>query len=237
MITKAETQRHLDCLKATLISVSTGGPRIDLVNGEYQHHYREATAGLLEHGISDPLPFQDLWAWYGRWSEGDLPKYADRRAHVAKIFQPFAAQLAGQVGRGIEITGWDRLDRTMRKATSTLRGAQNEEDFQGVGHLCREALISLAQAVWDAERHPILDGVSSSPTDAKRMLEAYILVEIRSASNEAARKLARASLDLSNTLQHRRTATFRDAALCLEATTSVVNVIAIVAGRRDPIAR
>jgi hypothetical protein len=41
-------------------------------------------------------------------------------------------------------------------------------------------------------------------------------------------------LDLANALQHRRTATFRDAAMCVEATTTVINVIAIVAGRRDP---
>jgi hypothetical protein len=36
-------------------------------------------------------------------------------------------------------------------------------------------------------------------------------------------------------LQHKRTASFRDAALCSEATTSVVNLIAIIAGRRDPV--
>ena len=35
-------------------------------------------------------------------------------------------------------------------------------------------------------------------------------------------------------LQHRRTAMFKDAALCVEATTAVVNVIAIVAGRCNP---
>lgn len=66
------------------------------------------------------------------------------------------------------------------------------------------------------------------------MLEAYISSELAGGSNEELRKHARAAFDLANALQHRRTATFRDAALCAEATTSIVNLIAIVSGKRDP---
>jgi hypothetical protein len=66
------------------------------------------------------------------------------------------------------------------------------------------------------------------------MLEAYFAVELAGGANEEARRHARSALDFANAVQHRRTATFRDAALCVEATTTVVNVIAIVAGRRDP---
>ncbi len=40
------------------------------------------------------------------------------------------------------------------------------------------SLISLGQSVFDPARHPSLDGASISSTDAKRMLEAYIAVEI-----------------------------------------------------------
>jgi hypothetical protein len=35
-------------------------------------------------------------------------------------------------------------------------------------------------------------------------------------------------------LQHKRTATFRHAALCAEATVAVINLVAIVSGQRDP---
>lgn len=92
----------------------------------------------------------------------------------------------------------------------------------------------MAQVVYDPASHPPLDGVTPSATDAKRMLEAYIAVELGGGANEATRRHARSALDLANVLQHRRTATFREAALCVEATTTVVNVVAIVAGRRDP---
>lgn len=59
-------------------------------------------------------------------------------------------------------------------------------------------------------------------------------IELAGGANEETRKHARSALDLANVLQHRRTASFRDAALCVEASTTVVNVVAIVAGRRDP---
>lgn len=66
------------------------------------------------------------------------------------------------------------------------------------------------------------------------MLEAYLVVELGGDANEVARRHARSALDFANTLQHSRTADFRRAAMCVEATTSVVNVITIAAGKRDP---
>ena len=74
----------------------------------------------------------------------------------------------------------------------------------------------------------------ASETDAKRMLEAYIAASLAGTSNEHLRKHARAALDLALHLQHKRTASIRDAALCSEATTSVVNLIAIIDGRPIP---
>jgi hypothetical protein len=66
------------------------------------------------------------------------------------------------------------------------------------------------------------------------MLDAFIAVEFAGQSKEELRKYARSAFDLANNLQHRRTATFRDAAICAEATISLANLLSIVAGRRDP---
>lgn len=126
------------------------------------------------------------------------------------------------------------MDRTLNRCRQQLANAVAEEDFQVVGLHCREILISLADVVWDAARHPTLDEVPPSEADAKRKLEAYIAVELSSGANEEVRRHARASLSLALALQHRRTAGYRDAAMCLEGTTSMVNLLAIVQGRRDP---
>lgn len=134
----------------------------------------------------------------------------------------------------VQPTGWQRVDRGVGELRDRLAAATNEEQFQAVGLLGRESLISLGQAVYERGRHPPLDGVEPSNTDAKRMLEAFIAVELAGGAYEEARRHAKSALEFAVALQHRRTATFRDAALCVEATTTVVNVVAIVAGKRDP---
>lgn len=73
-----------------------------------------------------------------------------------------------------------------------------------------------------------------SPTDFKRPIEAYLPVELAGGAAEEARRHARTALDLALRLQHQRTATFRDAAICAEATAAVVATVAIVSGQRDP---
>lgn len=126
---------------------------------------------------------------------------------------------------------WRRGDRCLGEMRTQLRRARTEEACQEIGLLCRETLVSLAQAVYEPEEHTPSDGVAPSSTDAKRMLDAYFLAELRGRSNEEARRQARAALSLANALQHRRTATKTDALLCAEATVSAVNLVAILAGR------
>lgn len=53
----------------------------------------------------------------------------------------------------------------------------------------------------------------------------------KGSSNEEARAHAKAAVRLALALQHKRLADFRTAALCAEGTWSVVNMLAIVAGR------
>ena len=112
-------------------------------------------------------------------------------------------------------------------------GSPGAEKYQAVGLLCREALISTAQVVYDPQLHRVSDNVPPSATDAKGMLGAYIAAELSGGPNEAARRYAKASLELASNLQHHRTADYHQAALCAVAAASVVGLVAIMAGRRD----
>ena len=163
-----------------------------------------------------------------------MPTYQSRRQYVSELFTPLLQQLRTGHATPHEPTGWTRVDRTVDQIRDRLSSAMTEEQFQGVGLLCKEALISLAQAVFDPDRHPTVDGVSASRTDAKRMLAAFLSTELAGGGNEEARRHAKSALDLASALQHQRTANFRDAALCVEATTGVSNMVAIASGRRDP---
>lgn len=233
-MTNDELVKALEGVRNMMIAVATGGPRIDSIDPDYQNLFAEVSNELAHRGIGNPIPYGTLWDWYGRWSSGDLPSYRSRRSFVAELVNPVIRRVrTGRTEEPLE-TGWSRVDRTIGEVRERLGPAENEEQFQAVGLLCREALISLAQAVYVRECHPSLDATVPSPTDAKRMLEAYISVELAGSANEEVRKHARSALDVANALQHRRTATFRDAAICVEATTAVVNLVAIIAGQRDP---
>lgn len=232
LITAIETQ------KATMIAVATGGPRINEVNREYETKRQHMKLALEKLSISDPNPYDDLWSWYGKWSDGSLPTYQSRRRYISDLYQPLLDALrldsSVTIPQVLEPTGWARVDRNVEKITKSLESAKNEEDFQAVALICREVIISLAQAVYDPEKHESLDGIKPSSTDAKRMLENFIAETLRGESHEYQRKFTKTAFDLAVNLQHRRTAIFRDAALCAEAARSVINVIAILSGQRDP---
>lgn len=231
LVSEIEAQRGL------MAAVATGGPKIQDVNDQYRERRDRITQELKRRNLADPNPHGDLWAWYGRWSAGDLGSWASRRAHLSEMYQPLIDQIrtsASSVTRIFEEpTGWSRVDRGVYEIRRRLEQAEVEEHFQAVGLLCREVLISVAQVVYDSQRHSTEDGTQPSETDAKRMLDAYIATELSGYPNEGARRHAKAALSLANDLQHHRTATYRQAALCAEATTSVVNLVAIISGRRD----
>jgi len=222
-----------------MIAVATGGPLIDDVNHDYVHRHEVIGAALEERGLQDPNPYLDLWEWYGKWSSGDLPTWQSRRQYISELYRPLLERLRkGPPSRGadvfVEPTGWAKVDRGIGEIRKQLEKASTTEQFQTIGLLCRETLISLAQVAYDPKWHSTPDGVSPSETDAKRLLEAYLAKELAGGTNEVARRHAKAALDLANELQHKRTANFREAALCAEATTAVVNLIAIISGCRDP---
>src|SRR5215470_2830875 len=81
--------------------------------------------------------------------------------------------------------GWDKVHAIRRDIIDRAAKAQSEHDCQGVGHLCRECIITLANAVFDSTRHATLDGKPASATDAKRKLEAYIAAELPGAGRSA----------------------------------------------------
>jgi hypothetical protein len=223
-------------LKDTMISVSTGVQRIQDVNDEYQKRFFFVDKALKRLAFENPNPFSDLWTWYSRWSSGEMPQYKDRRAFIGEMYGNLLKTLQETeqpdlLNISVNLTGWERIDRTVKEIKMRLKQASNEEQFQSVGLLCRETIISIAQAIFKEEKHPTIDGVKTSKTDAKRMLDAYVVVELAGGANENLRKYARTSIDLANELTHKRTANAKDASLCASATISLVNLIGILEDR------
>lgn len=234
-----ELIQKIEAQKGLMIAVATGGPKIKDVDAQYRQRRFEILTTLQDMGIDDPNPYPDLWSWYGKWSDSSLPSWQSRRNYIGTLYQPLLDALTVRskttsIVQPQEPTGWARVDRNVDKINNALAYAENEEDFQTVGLLCREAIISLAQAVYNPTKHSSVDGVLPSDTDAKRMLENYIASELAGNTNETHRKFVKTTVQLAVDLQHKRTASFREAALCAEATRSIINTIAIISGQRDP---
>lgn len=237
-MTNAELIQEIEDQRNLMVAVSTGGPQIKTVNSQYAERRHRIRLALRIRDIDDPNPHGDLWAWYGKYSS-DLPSWASRRDFLGEMYQPLIDLLidrsSGESGRIFEEpTGWTAIDRDLSRIREALAAAQTERDYQAIGLHCRDLLITLGQEVYDPTQHEAVDGTAPSETDAKRMIEAYISSELPGRSNAEVRRHAKASFDLANALQHRRTADFRTAAMCAESTAGVVNLIAIISGRRDP---
>ena len=84
----------VDSVSGVMVSVATGGPEIKKVDASYKREHRALGAALKRLGIDYPNRYPDLWTWHGRWGQGDMPKYSDRRVYVADLFAPIREALA-----------------------------------------------------------------------------------------------------------------------------------------------
>ena len=200
----------------------------------YRSRYVEVDAALKGRGWDNPIPFENLLQW-DTYAKNNLKTAPFRKEYLKSIFSPLLQRLlsspAPTLAQLREPTGWDRVDRALRLLHRSLATARHEEDFQAIGLTCREVLISVGQAVYDKEWHGAVDGVLPSNGDGARMIEGFLNHAAGGDSNAKLRKHAKASMDLAVELQHKRAADFRAAALCLEATVSVVNIVSILSGR------
>lgn len=85
--TKDKFLEQLHRIKSSMISVATGGPKIQTVNAEYKKLFNEINNIFDSLKISNPNRYQDLWEWYGYWSSGELPSYQSRRRFISEMYK------------------------------------------------------------------------------------------------------------------------------------------------------
>lgn len=230
---KRELLDSIESLKSIMIRVATGKERIEAINNDYKNKYQIINETLGKLDLENPNSFKDLWQWYSRWSGGDLPTYQSRRNYITDLYEELVNIIENSeerqtINQPYEITGWNRIDRSILEMRRRIKEAVNEEQFQAMGLLARETIISLAQQVFDKDRHKSIDEVKISEIDANRMLEAYINTELSGGANEVLRRYAKSALALANYVTHKRTASIDDASICLISVISLVNIIKVV---------
>ena len=126
-------------------------------------------------------------------------------------------------------TLWEKVDRQANAMREQLMRAEAEEGYQAVGHLGREVMISLAQAVINPADAIGEDGKLPSDTDAARLLGAYIGRSLPGRGNEALRQAVRGVVHATSAVLHDRSATPKDARLAVELVSASIHLIHILA--------
>lgn len=121
---------------------------------------------------------------------------------------------------------WFRVEQNLFSVRRRLQTAETIEDFQTVGTLCRETIISLGQAILTDRFSDSLPEVSN--TDAKLILLHYFQIELEGSSNSQFRAYLKSCYDLANALQHHRSANYTQAELCTEACANLVSMVRIL---------
>lgn len=230
---KSIFEQDIETIRNIMISVATNGSRIQ----DEEDRYRTLNSKVIDNckklHITYKNNFQSLWDWYGKW-KAEFPSYQERRQFINELFNPtFSAftdnQVESELDTIVKIDDWDRLKRTLVKIKRGCTIAKHEEDYQAVGHLCRELIITLAQAVFNPDVHGTTDeeGVVIGKTDATRMIDNYISYQLKGSSNEELRAFAKKANKLTSTLTHKRTATKKDMLLTVTSTIALINFIGV----------
>lgn len=237
LYTKPLLINDIDIIKNILINVATGKLQIQDNNVEYKAKYNRIKQALDKIQVDNKNSFSDLWSWYSFWKDDSnkLKTYASRRKYIGDLFEPLLSLISqaeenNQMDVLVDLKGWEKVKKSVELIKKAMLEAQLIEHFQTIGLLCRETIISLAQYIYIEEKHNIEKIVKVSETDAKRMLDGFISVELSGGSNEDFRRYAKASLDLANKLTHKRTATYKEASLCSISTFSLINLIGAING-------
>lgn len=231
-ISKKDLENKIEYLRNVMVSVATGRQKIQEVEKEYSLIYNQVATCLKKIEVENPNPYKSLWDWYGKW-RNDFHTYQGRRDYIRKMYEYVVSLFSENedsriVDIKIDLSDWDKIKRSIVEIKKRETQAVAEEQYQAVGMLCREVIISLAQSVYIPEKHPSLDGVEISKTDAKRMLDAYIAVTLAGKESEELRSYAKVTNKLANVLTHKRTATKQEMLLCTSATFALINLIGVL---------
>ena len=226
----------VDTQRSVLISVATGGPRIDDVEREYKRRHRKLKQGLDHYGIAPPFKWSSLWDWYGYYS-GKLGSYAERRAYINQLADTALEELEklqthGKVsdwGDTLETPGavpenWGTINLRLEELKKRVGTATSTDDNQDVGRRSREIIIAAVNLVFRPEMVPPGDEVPKG-ADAKNRLEHVMNSLVPGTAHAELRKLLRAALEVAHKVTHSDGVTRVDAFAAAQATVLVVRTL------------
>ncbi|MCM3656334.1 hypothetical protein M3147_03625 [Agromyces mediolanus] len=192
----------------TIVSVGTGGPRIQAVEAEYKRNARRLDTNFKRLGLDPPFPWATLWGWHGFYSQ-NLSTYRERREHIVDLTQSALSALddlesRGEVhdpAAGDETPTWENLNARIAGLVKEYSAARDRDDWQDVGRRSREILIDFGKLIADPAIVPSGQEVPKG-ADAKSWFDLFLARHAVGRDKSELRATMRAVWDLSQKVTH-----------------------------------
>lgn len=187
----------VDALRSLLISVATGGPRIEEMDATYKKCHLAMRVGLERHGIDPQFKWNSLWDWY---CSGKLGSYAERRTFINQLADPVLERLVRLAARGGVSDGgdapetWGTLEERLEELKAKVPTCVSLDDRQDIGRRAREIVIAAINLVFGPEMVP--DGTEvPKGAGAKNRLDFVMDSLVPGAAHTELRQLMRTLLE------------------------------------------
>lgn len=229
---KEDFIKDVTLLRDLLMDTSTGVKRIEHVNDEYILLYDKVDNVISKLDLENPNPFKTLWEAYSYWSS-NLVGYANRRVYFSNLYYELIKLVATSsdidvVNIQLEYTNWDKINRTIADIKKQYNEAKTSAQFNGIGAMCRSVYNCLADTIYREEYH--VDKTIPLPNDNqyKNKLLEFVVFKLGGKTNEDFRSHCKKTIDIADTLTHKKVATKQQAALTINAVISILNIITIL---------
>lgn len=220
-------RRLLQAQANTIVTVGTGGERIQNVDARWQRDTRTLNANFRRLGLQQPFPWDGLWDWYGFYSQ-NLGTYQERRAHVRELTQVALAELDEVEARGgvhdpaanDDTPSWENLNGRIAGLVEEYSTARDRDDWQDVGRRSREILIDFGKLIADPDIVPEGEEAPRG-ANAKAWFDLFLAVYASGSDKSELRSTMRAVWDLAQKVTHGDIADV-DAFAAAQATVMVV---------------
>lgn len=224
----------LDTLRALLqaqanaiVSVGTGGERIQNVDARWQRDTRVLNANFRRLGLQPPFPWSGLWDWHGFYST-NLPTYHERRSHIRELTQVALEQLDQIEARGgihdpvshDDTASWENVNGRISGLVEEYSTARDRDGWQDVGRRSREILIDFGKLIADPDLVPEGEEVPRG-ANAKAWFDLFLAAYASGSDKAELRSTMRAVWDLAQKVTHGDIADV-DAFAAAQATVMVV---------------
>ena len=227
-------------LKNELINRGTGKKWSSVADHDFRIIVSTSVQVAHRIGLTFPkLPFRDLSGFEAYWKSKGMVgdgSWQQRRNFVTSLFDGFENEISDylhsipqvSLGDPLVISGtasWESIDLEVQDLRSRYASSANVADYNSVGLQCVRITELLAEMVFDEQRHLEDDVDPPHAGQTKNKFDLVIQQEFPGEGNHEIRKSMRSTIDLAQTLKHRRNPKKREVAIAADATILLVNMM------------